>query len=227
MMHGRSIALLLLVWCLPALADLRAEPKRPTDLTGSWVLNAAISDDAAQMLDDRLEEERRRYERWRRDMERNRPPGTPEDLDDSQPPPAARANRGPRPWQLRREENLKKMLAISPTLRITQNGTLVDIVTSVDSRRVEAGTHTQVSMPEGELADSEVGWDGEWLVIDRRVRNGPRALEKFRLLPKTGQLEYLMVWRGDTELAGMKIRRVYDRGVASSGPADPAHGPIR
>src|SRR4029450_11870349 len=100
MMHGRSIALLLLVWCLPALADLRAEPDLPTDRTGSWVLNAAISDDPAQMLDDRLEEERRRYERWRRDMERNRPPGTPEDLDDSQPPPAARANRGPRPWQL-------------------------------------------------------------------------------------------------------------------------------
>ena len=82
-------------------------------------------------------------------------------------------------------------------------------------------------MPEGELADSEVGWDGDWFVIDRRVRNGPRALEKFRLVPKTGQLEYIMVWRGETELAGMKIRRIYDRGVATPGPADPAHGPIR
>jgi hypothetical protein len=227
MKQARWVALALFVWSVPALADLRAESAHGTDLTGSWVLNAALSDDPERMLDDRLEEERRRFERWRRDMERTRPPGAPEDLDDSQPPPGASQNRGPRPWQLRREENLKKMLAISPTLRITQSGAQVEIVSDVDARRVQAGTHSQVSMPEGELADSSVGWDGDWFVIDRRVKRGPRALEQYRLLPKTGQLEYLMKWSGDTELAGMKIRRIYDRGVATPAPADPARGPIR
>jgi hypothetical protein len=36
-----------------------------------------------------------------------------------------------------------------------------------------------------------------------------------------------MVWRGESELSGMKIHRVYDRGVATPPPADPAGGPVR
>ena len=51
----------------------------------------------------------------------------------------------------RREENLHKMLAISDTLAIRQAGATLDIVTAVESRRVVAGSHTQVSLPEGEL----------------------------------------------------------------------------
>ena len=223
-MHRRLIAILLLVCCVPALADLRPEPARPTDLTGSWVLNKQLSDDPERMLDERLEKERQRFEEWRRSVERSRPPQAPEDLETEQPPAP---RRGPRPWQLQQQENLRKMLAISDTLNITQSGTKIEIVSAVDSRRVEAGTHTQVSMPEGQLADSNVGWDGEWFVIDRRVSRGPRAVEKFRIVPKTGQLEYLMNWSGDSDLAGMKIRRLYDRGVATPPPADPTRGPVK
>ena len=126
----------------------------------------------------------------------------------------------------RREENLHKMLAISDTLAIRQAGATLDIVTAVESRRVVAGSRTQVSLPEGELADSNVGWDGQWFVIDRRVRGGPRVLEKFRLVPKTGQLEYEMKWSGDGELEGMKVRRVFDRVTVTPPPADPAAGPV-
>ena len=59
---------------------------------------------------------------------------------------------------------------------IRQEGTTFDIVSAVESRRVVAGSRTQVSMPEGELADSKVGWDGQWFVIERRVRGGPRVV---------------------------------------------------
>jgi hypothetical protein len=227
-MHRRLIAILLLTCCLPALAELRPESARGTDLTGSWVLNQAASDDPERMLNERLDKERRRFEQWRRDLERTRPPEQPEDLENERPPPAAaQPGRGPRPWQVRQQENFRKMLAISDTLNITQSGAKIDIVSEVESRRLEAGTNTQVSMPEGQLADSSVGWDGEWFVIDRRVKRGPRAVEKFRLVPKTGQLEYLMNWSGDSELAGIKVRRLYDRGVATPPPADPARGPVR
>jgi hypothetical protein len=92
---------------------------------------------------------------------------------------------------------------------------------------VVAGSRTQVSMPEGELADSRVGWDGQWFVIDRSVHGGPHVVEKYRLMPKTGQLEYEMKWSGQSELAGMKIRRVFDRSTAAPPPADPAAGPTR
>jgi hypothetical protein len=70
-----------------------------------------------------------------------------------------------------------------------------------------------------------VGWDGEWFVIERRTRRGPRALEKFRIVPKTGQLEYFMAWSGDSELAGMKIRRFFNRRTEAPPAPNPDSGP--
>jgi hypothetical protein len=110
---------------------------------------------------------------------------------------------------------------------VQQTGSTVDIASMVESRRLIAGSRTQVSMPEGELADSKVGWDGQWFVIDRKVSRGPRVLEKYRVLPKTGQLEYTMAWSGDSELSGMKVRRVFDRAAGPPPPPDPAAGPVR
>ena len=119
------------------------------------------------------------------------------------------------------------MLAISDTLVIHQEGSTLDILSAVESRRVVAGSRTQVSMPEGELADSNVGWDGQWFVIDRNARHGPHVVERYRLMPKTGQLEYEMKWSGESELAGMKIKRVFDRETVKPLPVDPAAGPVQ
>jgi hypothetical protein len=228
-----SIRLRLLAFALSscatfAAAALEAVAPRGVDLSGSWQLNAALSDDAEHMLEERQREERERYLKWRRQQEQMYPPEAPPiDVDGSgasrrsEPSPSRRAS------MKRRQENLYKMLAISDTLTLRQEGATVDILTAVDSRRVVTGSRTQVSMPEGELADSRVGWDGPWLVIDRRVRRGPSVIERYRLAPKTGQLEYEMKWSGDSELAGMKIRRVFDRVTVTPPPADPAAGPIR
>ena len=118
------------------------------------------------------------------------------------------------------------MLGVSPTLEIKQvDPGRFDVISAVDSRRVQAGSHTQVSMPEGQIADSWVGWDGEWFTIERRVRSGPRSLEQFRLT-KTGQLEYVMKWSGDSELSGIKVRRLYDRRAGPAPEANPDHGPL-
>jgi len=180
------------------------------------------------MLAERQAEERERFDRMRRREEESRPRGMPPPIDVDAPPPEA-GNRRPRqrPWQKQRDDNFRRMLGVSGTLEIKQPGpTTFDFISAVESRRVEAGSHTQVSMPEGQLADSRVGWDGEWFVIERRVRSGPRALEKFRIAPKSSQLEYQMVWSGDTELAGMKVRRLYDRRTAPPPAANPDSGPL-
>lgn len=230
-MHRCLLALLLSAFCAPALADYDAISSRGADLTGRWTLNAALSDDVEKMLAERLEKERRKYARWQREEELARPPGMPADhpaeMDD--PPAAADASRPRqrRPWQKRRDESRRTLLAISPTLDIQQQGTTMEIVSAVESRRVQAGTHTQVSMPEGQLADSNVGWSGEWFVIERKVRGGPGVVEKYRLLTKTDQLEYTMAWSGDTELSGIKARRVFDRRAGNVVPPDPAKGPVR
>ncbi|MET0533029.1 MAG: hypothetical protein ABW171_02290 [Steroidobacter sp.] len=226
MSYRLTLTLLLCLCSALALADYAPVPKRPVELAGYWILNTSISEDPEAMLAERRAKEREQFERWRRREEESRPPGMPPPIDADAPPPNAGRRRGPRPWQKQYEENIRRMLAISPTLEIKQLApTSFEVVSAVESRRVEAGSHTQVSMPEGQLADSRVGWDGEWFVIERRTRRGPRALEKFRIVAKTGQLEYSMAWSGDSELAGMKVRRFYDRRTEAPPPPDPNNGP--
>lgn len=220
-MHRSIFVLLLIACCAPALAALRAQSERGADLSGVWVLNAALSEDPQEMLEDRLAKERDQMERMRRRERSSYPPGAPPPIDVDAP-----ISREPRPWQKQRHENLLRMLGITKTLRIEQSGASITIVSDVDSRRLVAGSHSQVSMPEGQLADSNVGWDGEWFVIERRARKGPRGVEKFRLL-KSGQLEYVMTWSGDTELAGIKARRVFDRVATQAVAPNPNLGPAR
>jgi len=220
------LALLLCSSSALALADYAPTPKKPVELAGYWVLDATTSDDPEAMLAERQAKEREEFERFRRRIEQSRPPGMPPPIDAEAPPPDANRRRGPRPWQKQQQENFRRMLAVSSSLEIKQTGTTrFDVISAVESRRVEAGSHTQVSMPEGQLADSRVGWDGEWFVIERRTRGGPRALEKFRIVPKTGQLEYFMSWGGDTELSGMKIRRFFNRRTEAPPAPNPDSGP--
>jgi hypothetical protein len=223
-MHHRTFVIAALS-CWTALAHAYdSTSSRAADLSGTWKLDAAASDDAQRMLDERLEKERQQRAQRRRHEDSMRLPGEPPPLESSQDQPA-RASR--RPWQQRRYENLRKMLAITDTLTIRQAGTSVEIESALEVRRVEAGSRTQVSMPEGGLADSSVGWDGEWFVIERAVRKGPRVVEKYRLVKKTGQLEYRMAWGGDSELAGMKLTRYFERVTGAGATPAPAALPVR
>ncbi len=228
-MPSRSRLLVLVslaCWSVGA-AAFDAVPSRSVDLSGRWKLNTALSDDAEHMLEERQRLERERYMKWRKQQERMYPPGAPPPIEVDGPATPREPSPSRRASMKRRQENLYRMLAISDTLEIRQDGATVEIVSAVESRRVVGGSRTQVSMPEGQLADSKVGWDGQWFIIDRRVRGGPHVVEKYRLVPKTGQLEYQMAWSGDNELAGMKIKRVFDRVIATPPPADPAAGPVR
>lgn len=226
--HRRLYAVALAIVALLVATGFDAVPSRPADLSGHWKLNAALSDDAEHMLEEQQREERERYMKWRKQEERMYQRGAPPiDVDAPVPQHSREPSSARRTSMQRHQETLYKMLAISDTLVIRQEGSTLEIVSAVDSRRVVAGSRTQVSLPEGELADSKVGWDGQWFVIQRVVRGGPRVVEKYRLMPKTAQLEYEMKWSGDSEIAGMKIRRVFDRVTEAPPPADPAAGPVR
>jgi hypothetical protein len=208
-------------------------PQRATSLEGAWVLNVGESDDAEQMLEDRLEEERakfrRQMERWQRARgARGEPQLPPIGAEGVDVPAAGREARARVMRRREREERLfRRMLGISQTLHIRHEGNRVEILSAVESRRFDAGSETQVSMPEGQLADSRVGWDGEWFVVSRRARGGPSVVEKFRVLSRTDQLEYYMAWSGETELNGMKVRRIYDRAAGELPPPNPDRGPVR
>jgi hypothetical protein len=222
----------LLLFGSTALAAYDAASAQGVDLTGHWRLNVALSDDAEKMLQERLDEERRDREKWlKRAREENAlglpPLGEPEAEPGAEGRSAVPANPPRQRRRNRRDDELRQMLGISDTLSINQSGTAVDIVSQVDSRRFEAGSRSQVSMPQGELADSAVGWDGEWFVIERKASRGPKVVEKYRWLKKTDQLESRLAWSGDSPLAGIKVKRVYDRVVGDIPPPDPAKGPYR
>lgn len=215
-----------------AYADYDSAAPAGVDLTGHWKINASQSDDAEALLQKRLAEERREREKWlRRARETDElgippigmpppaPPADPKAESRPQAPVPQRRNRG--------VDELRRLLGISETLSVTQSGTQIDITSAVDARRFEAGTESQVSMPQGMLADSDVGWDGQWFVIERRVKRGPRVTEKYRWLKKTDQLESILSWGGDTILSGIKVHRIYDRMSQPPPAPDPEQGPSR
>lgn len=239
-MRRQLLVLGLVMFAHAALAAFTATSPRGADLSGRWQVNTALSDDAEQLLQKRLEEDRQQRAKLMRRMLKEGAIFIPPDPDDDSPnapdAPEARPS-GPGPQQTaqrqerfrRRDDELRKMLGISPTLEIKQSGTTLDMRSQVDVRRFEAGSRSQVSMPQGELADSQVGWDGEWFTIERKARGGPRVVEKYRWLKKTDQLESLLAWSGESPLAGIKVRRIYDRDrvSGSAAPPDPAQGPVK
>lgn len=205
--------------------------RQNVNLSGQWRLNTALSEDAQMLLRQHLNQNRKDEENREKRLMRASgsmlpPPESAQSNSDALPSPARLSN-SRRTAQERHMSALRQMLGISKTLTITQSGASLQIVSEVDSRRFEAGTRSQVSLPSGELADSSVGWDGEWFVIDRRASGGPRVVEKYRWLKPTDQLESLMAWSGEGPLAGIKVRRVYDRVVEALPPPDPGHGPVK
>lgn len=226
-------SLLTVMFVASSAMALDAQPRKPVELQGRWVINYEQSEDPEKLLMERLEKQRaadrKRLERYLRSREPNMGQRTlpPIGEEGVEVPAATRAARERvQRRQAREEELFKRMLNVTKTLDIRQEDRRVEISSEVESRRFDAGSESQISMPEGQLADLEVGWDGSVFVVRRTSRNGPRAIERFRIL-KTGQLEYSMAWSGETELAGMKVRRVFERASGEPPPRDPNVGPVR
>lgn len=221
------VILLLLGASLPANALKNAAPPEVT-IAGRWTVNAALSDDGEAMLARRRQEQmermRREEERRRRRLENDPYYWEPEFAPPERTPQSVAAMQ-------ERERRVRQMLGLTKFLTIEQDarGSKLTIVSDFETRRLDAGSRSQVSLPQGQLADAEYGWDGEWFVIERRARNGPRIVERYRRLKKTDQLEMQVSIKGESTLSGMKLRRVFDRAPAEARakPSDEVMGPVR
>jgi hypothetical protein len=223
----RALFAVILLSTAPVTQALNATGKAGIDLSGRWHINARLSDDAEALLAQRQEEERQERRRWEQ-RERGRSPL--EQLDDSVMTPPMTDPRYGRERRLAREAEYRRMLGITTFIEIQQpaDGRTMEIRSDIESRTFQAGLRSQVSMPGGLLADSSVGWDGEWFVIERRAKNGPRVTEKYRRLKKTDQLESIIAWGGETFLEGIKVHRIFDRAVGTQPPPpDPQRGPYK
>ncbi len=220
------IAVLMLLNAGGVLA-LSESARAGTDLSGRWSINTALSDDADALLARKQEEEREERRRWE---QRNRGRTPLEQLDDPVTAPPMSDPRYGRERRNAREAEYRRMLGVTKSLEIKQppDGRTVEIRSDVESRSFRAGERSQVSMPEGQLADSNVGWDGEWFVITRKASKGPRVTERYRRLKKTDQLESIIAWGGDTLLDGIKVHRIFDRAAGTAPPPpDPNRGPFK
>ena len=219
----------LLGLCLAASVNaLDSSSRKGADIGGRWLVNAQLSDDGEALLAERMDEitkEQRRFEERRRRAMRNDPfAWEPEFSAPERTPQNIAAME-------ERERARKQMLGLSKSLEITQTeqGSKLTIVSDFETRRLTAGSRSQVSLPQGQLADLTVGWDGEWFVIERRSREGPRISERYRKLPKSDQLELRVSIGGDSMLSGMKVRRVFDRAPAEAKlqSGENTMGPVR
>lgn len=221
------LAVLLLHFSSSALAQRDAAPSG-ADLSGQWLVNTTQSDDAQALLERHRDKDRKRLEKLeeqrRRRMQDDPFAWEPEWVPPQRTPQHLAAMR-------ERERKVHQMLGMTHRLEISQSagGAQLTIGSDFETRRFQAGTRSQVSLPQGQLADSQSGWDGQWFVIDRNARNGPRIIERYRYLKKTDQLEMQVAIKGRSELSGMKLRRVFDRvsPAAQAASPDPMMGPTR
>lgn len=222
----RRVWLGLLLWCAAANAlALSVVAPEGVTLEGHWSANVALSDDGEAQLTKRMEEirkDQKRYEeRMRKRMESNPFAWEPEFT-----PPADTPQ-----FRARMEERdraIRNMLGLTKSLNIkqTSGGAKVEIASEFGTRRLDSGSRSQATLPQGQLADVKPGWERDVFVIERVARDGPRITEHYRLLKKTDQLEVLTLIKGDSMLAGIKLRRVFDRAPSEPAP-NPEAGPVR
>lgn len=206
-------------------AATSAAPEGVT-LDGRWQANASLSDDGEALLAKRMEEMRkdaRRYEERRRKQMENDPFAWEPEFTPPADTPQFRAR------MEERDRSIRQTMGMTNFLVITQGerGAKLTLVSDFDTRRLEAGSRSQVSLPQGQLADLRPGWERDVFVIERRSREGPSITERYRLLKKTDQLEVITQIKGRSMLSGMKLRRVFDRAAGEPPPRDPAAGPVR
>jgi len=222
-----SVATLALL-AAPLAFALKENSKAGVEIGGRWNINYTLSDDVEAILAKREQEVMDEIRKMQKRRQSRNPLEQLDNEDDDARPPPFDPNRS-RTRRLEREADQRRMLGVTKVLEINQpaNGATVEIRSDAESRKFESGSRIQVSMPEGQLADLDAGWDGEWYVIDRRVKGGPRCIEKYRRLKKTDQLETLVHWYGDGPLEGVKVHRIFDRANGAPPPADPNRGPAR
>lgn len=222
----RFVLCALLLLSPTAALALKGTAPADVNIEGRWLVNDAQSDDAEAWLAQRREEEMRRMRRFEEERKRRLANDPFAWEPEFSPPERTPQNRIA---MEERERAVRQMMGATRFLSIKQNdgGAKLELVSEFETRRYDAGSSTQVSLPQGQLADSISGWDGEWFVIERNARQGPRIAERYRRLKKTDQLEAQITIKGNSLLSGLKLRRVFDRGKVDTTPIDSAAGPVK
>lgn len=215
----RPLALtMLMVACAASAAharELAREPASPVAITGSWVLNAALSDDPQAALNEFDRKMRRDSPRERTPVEappltgeagrdESSLPSIPSDTSSTEgedpPPPPRRMN----------DAEAELLLLIGTPQALTLSAADGTLRLDAEDRRREfrQGVASVVSFGRG-VAERNAGWKGAAFVVELRAVDGPRVDERFSL-----DESQRLVWTTEARGSGyprISVKRVYDR----------------
>ena len=199
----RVLPLILLLGSSSAAGLLAQEAPPPggeEDLAGDWVLNRALSDDPAERI-----------------VQPAVPPPVPGSQSSRQPsgrPAGVPPNSAP--------AVLRRSIGGFSIERSDSSVTIAypdrDLVLPTD------GSKRMVALPGGGEGEYRAWWEGESLVVERRLEGELVLLESYSIQPATGRLHILTRLEGDRLPRPVSFVRVYDRAAPDERPDEtPAH----
>jgi hypothetical protein len=117
----------------------------------------------------------------------------------------------PEPTDTRRVP-LDSFLATREQLEIDQQPEAVTISSVDETNTCKPGEVGKAPTPSGEMVDQRCGWKGATWVTELKAPDGVTRVNRYELRKNDQQLVMISeIKGGKTELAGLQIKRVYDR----------------
>jgi len=219
-----SLAMLATLFWLSGCSSagrLASDTPRGIDLTGTWRLNRAASDDPVKIME-RLRGRREQSQPQRADGADEPDDGLP---NDDRHRESGNRNSGGGEREMRRDRSMPGdfLVDLAPgrgVLRIEQRLTELVIENGVHERRFTPGGSSVVSVANG-VADQRSGWNGAAFVIETSGRDRPTMVERFSLSADRSQLVVDVKISGGSHMPNMDLKRVYDRAAASEQESGP------
>jgi hypothetical protein len=107
---------------------------------------------------------------------------------------------------------LDSFLATREEFEIKQQPDTVSVNTLEETSTCKTGAATKVKVPNGDQMDQRCGWDGGTWVTELKSEDGVTRTNRYELRKNGQQLVMVSeIKGGHTQLAGLKLKRVYDR----------------
>jgi hypothetical protein len=183
-----------------ACAGLKSTAPADVDLGGTWTFNHDASDEQRGVLGG-----------GQLHMERRDAPSGSGSISGGSPPRAGRMSDGDLESM---HEQMKQRLASAERIEIEQRADDMTLKTDAGAVTCDTTETTQVSTPEGGVADRQCGWDGNAFVVELKSPDGVTQRDSYTLADDGKQLivtTKLDRGGGDAPAMSMVTRRVYDR----------------
>jgi hypothetical protein len=211
-----------------SVGKLEGSAPQGVDLSGTWKLNRAASDDPRRLMPRMRAQARPAEDEGPGDEPApgNSPDGDMHDRGRHRGGMSGGedAERGGRGMRRRGDLPAQALAEFGPgrnVLQIVQRATEIRIDNGLTVRALTPGGRSLVSLARG-VADQRSGWHGKEFVIETRGENLPSVVERFALSPDHRQLVVNLKIEGGGGGRKIELKRVYDTAPASAATLAPS-----